>query len=383
MSDLCRALRCLLFATLLTSCLGVYARDILIVPIGFSGPLTGMSEVYGRSLVNAVRLAIDQANQRNLVIDNKKAVFTLLAQDDKHDAHLAVLVANYLIQAGAVGVIGNTNTTNSMITGKTYDAAHLAHISPATTGRGFTQQGYGSAFRVVGHDDAGVSYLSRYLLDDLGVKRISVIDNMTPFGTGVANAFASAVTAAGGEIISRSTVNGRTSDFNAVIEDVRNKKPELIFFGGNAEQAAVLARNMKRLNLNIRVASALAGAAGPIFLEVAAGGADNTIAIEAGLPPEKMPEWKRFENAYRARYDNVINPFTVFAYDATNVLIEAIRQANSIDRQKVVDSLHAIKYRGVTGMISFDASGDLNNPGFTVYQVRKQKWQAVKVFNAR
>lgn len=115
------------------------------------------------------------------------------------------------------------------------------------------------------------------------------------------------------------------------------------------------------------------------FLELAQKDGDGVTALEPGLAIEKMPGGKAFEQAYQARYKTHIELHAPFAYDGVGVLIAAIEKADSIDPQKYLPVLRASQYQGVTGLIAFDAEGNLKDPTFTVYQVKANKWQPVSV----
>jgi len=359
------------------------AEDSVVVQIGFSGPLSGMSEAYGRSLFHAAQLAVDQANSpANAplnVIDGKSVRFVLAALDDKQDMNMSILVAKYFVQSEVVGVIGNTNTTNSLATSAIFDEAHLAHISPASSGRNYTRMGHRSAFRVVGHDEQAIYSLVPYLLGDMHAKKIAIISNETLFGMGISGKFEKALQDFQKPAFMRENISGRTYDFNAVLDHIQEAGVDYLFFGGNAEQAAMLARSMQRKGVTARLISAMAGTAGDNFLKVAGTASEGVIALEYGVPPDKMTGWKKFYSSFNTAYADGINPFTVCSYDATNLLIEAVREANSTDRKKIVEQLHNIKYKGVSGNISFDETGDLLSPTFTVYQVSNLKWQPIKV----
>jgi len=353
------------------------------VLIGYSGPLSGLSASYGKSMMNAVQLAIDETNQRRNIIAGKKVFYKLSAHDDREDTHMAVTVAKYLVQSPVVGVIGNTNTTNSMSTAPLFEAARLAHISPSTSGRNYTRMGYRSSFRAIGHDEQAIDILVPYLLDDLHMARIAMINSRTQFGTGIGAQFAQALRENGADLLIHDTVSGRTFDFNAALNHIRHARVELIFFGGSVEQAVMLARSIKRKHIKARLVSAMAGVAGEYFRNNAGVDGEGSISLEYGLPAEKMPGWNQFAARYRKTFSDQINPFTVCAYDATKVLIAAIEQANSTDRKRIVDALHTIHYHGVTGAIAFDARGDLIKPFFTLYEMHNLRWHAVKIVQAK
>lgn len=361
----------MLFLTLSLQC---HATDDDLVLIGFSGPLSGTSQNYGQSLKNAVQLAIDEANQKTNLIEGRKVRFKLLAQDDRQDANMALSVARYLLLSPVVGVIGNTNTTNSMLTAPLFEAGNLAHISPATSGRDYTRMGHRSSFRTIGHDEDAVHRLTSLVLQELQAKRVAILNSQTGFGVGIGNLFQKALENKKQPVIMRESVSNYTSDFNAVLDNFNKAEPDVIFFAGNAEQAAMLVRSMKRKQVKARLITAMAGVAGTDFLALAGDASEGMLTLEYGLPPEKMPGWKKFQASYSKAYSGEINPFTVCAYDAVNVLIEAVRQANSTNRRAIIDKLHTIQYKGVSGPISFDKNGDLNAPVFTLYEAHQLKW---------
>lgn len=115
------------------------------------------------------------------------------------------------------------------------------------------------------------------------------------------------------------------------------------------------------------------------FLQLAQNEGEGVIALEPGLAVAQMPGGKAFEDAYKTRFKSNIELHAPFAYDGVGVLIAAIEQANSTDPQKYLPVLRAISYPGVTGTLAFDAQGNLQNPSFTVYQVKANQWQPVSV----
>jgi branched-chain amino acid transport system substrate-binding protein len=376
--------RCYLSLLIFLVCAGLfmrcYAADTEVIQIGFSGPLTGISASYGQSMRQAAQLAIDEANRQSNTVAGRKVHFELNAQNDRQDNNLAVIVANYFVKSEVVGVIGNTNTTNSLATAPIFDAAHLAHISPATTGVAFTARGDKTAFRLIGQDKQAIDKLTPFLVRDLKAKKIAIVSNQTAFGNGICDLLEAALGQEKGVMYLRqNTSSSNTFDFNQLLDQIQDSNADLLFFGGNADQAAMLARSVKRKNLPIKLVSAMAGAASDNFIALAGEESDGVISLESGVPPNKMPGWKKFSNSYRKAYGNNINPFTATTYDATNVLIKAIREANTLDRKKIAEKLHTITYAGVTGAISFDQAGDLPHPPFTIYRVEDHQWRPLKI----
>ncbi|CAI1550558.1 Leucine-, isoleucine-, valine-, threonine-, and alanine-binding protein precursor [Serratia proteamaculans] len=346
--------------------------------IGLAGPLTGPSARIGKDLENGAQLAIADVNAQKPTLKGQPVTFKLLSEDDQSDPRTAVAVAQRLVDEGVAGVVGHWNTGTSIPAARIYHDAGIAQVAPVATGHGYTQQGFDTSFRVMGHDDDGGNYAGEYAVKVLKAKRIAVIDDRTAFGQGLADEFIKSLAAQGVQPVAREYVDDKTVDFSAVLTTLRSKNADLIFFGGVDSQAAPLARRIKQLGMNTPLMGA-GGFVSQTFLTLAQKEGEGVVALEPGLPLEQMPGGKAFEQAYRDRYKTHIELHAPFAYDATRVLIAAIEQAQSADPADYLPKLRAIHYQGVTGTIAFDAQGNLQQPSFTLYRVVDGKWQPQSV----
>ncbi|MFK3725805.1 branched-chain amino acid ABC transporter substrate-binding protein [Pseudomonas monteilii] len=369
--------RCTL-ASLVLLTLGGHAYADQQVLIGLAGPLTGPSARIGKDLENGAQLAIDAANARHPKIGGEAVTYKLVSEDDQSDPKTAVSVAQRLVDADVVGVVGHWNTGTSIPAARVYHDAGIAQVAPVATGHAYTQQGFDTSFRIMGHDDDGGQVAGRYALDTLKARRIAVIDDRTAFGQGLADQFVKSVEAGGSTVIAREYVDDKTADFSAVLTSIRAKNPDLVFFGGVDAQAAPLARRMKQLGIKATLMGA-GGFVSQTFLSLAQKEGEGVIALEPGLAVEQMPGGQAFARQYQERFHAPIELHAPFAYDGVGVLIAALEKADSTDPERYLPVLRASQFQGVTGLISFDTEGNLKNPTFTVYQVKDNTWQPVSV----
>jgi len=348
------------------------------VLIGYAGPLSGMSAGVGKSMANAVQLAIDEANKRGLQIQGVPVQLQLLAQDDRTNPRTAEFVARYLVRSRVVGVIGHWNSNASLAAAPIYNAAGVIQISPASMSTLYSRLGNRAAFRTVGNNSGAGSHTADYAVNTLQLRRFLVVDDGTAFGHGFVEQFSLAAKQSGANIVGAHTVSDKTSDFNAVLVDAARLRPDAILFGGLDMQASTLARSIKRRKLPLRFIGS-SGSVGLPFLRAAGADGNGSVVLEPGLPMEKMPGWKSFEKNYMQKFDSSIELYATFSYDAAQVLIAAMRQANSLEPKKVAEALHDIRFSGVTGTISFDQTGDLNHPAFTIYEMVDQRWVVRKI----
>jgi branched-chain amino acid transport system substrate-binding protein len=123
------------------------------VRIGHVAPLTGGIAHLGKDNENGARLAIEEANAAKLKIDGKDVKFTLVAEDDQADPKVGTTVAQKLVDAKVVGVVGHLNSGTSIPASPIYNQAGIPVISGSATNPKLTEQGFKTQFRVVARDD--------------------------------------------------------------------------------------------------------------------------------------------------------------------------------------------------------------------------------------
>ena len=347
------------------------------VRIGHVAPISGGIAHIGKDTENGVRMAIEQANARGLVIGGNKIKFELLAEDDAGDPRQATTVAQKLVDAKVNGVVGHLNSGTTIPASRIYNEAGIPQISPAATNPKYTQQGYSTAFRVVANDGQLGGALGRYAVDVLKASKIAVIDDRTAYGEGIATEFVKAAKkqSKNVSIVTQQFTNDKATDFNAILTAIKDKKPDLVFFGGLDAVAGPMLRQMKQLGINVK----FVGGDGICTGEIAklAGDAlvdDQLICAEAGgVVDADKKGLDAFKLAFKKRFNVEVQIYSPYAFDAANAMIAAMQKANSVEPAKYLPQLAKIKYKGVTGPVAFDAKGDVKDGTLTLYTYKGGK----------
>ena len=345
-----------------------------VVKIGQSSPLTGPQAHIGKDNDNAVRLAIDEINAAKPSIDGKPVTFEVMSEDDQADPKTATIVAQRMIDAGIVGVVGHLNSGATIPASKVYSDNNIPQVSPSATAIKYTAQGFKTAYRVMTNDEQQGKVLGAYAAK-LG-KKVAIIDDQTAYGQGLAAEVEKAAKAAGAEVVAVEHTNDKATDFTAILTSIKGKAPEVIFFGGMDPQAAPIAKQMHQLGMTAQLLGG-DGMQTPKFIELAGTDAEGTIASIPGLPLDKMPKGAEFKQKFEAKYGQ-IQLYAPYAYDAAYVMVDAMKRANSTDPAKYLPELAKTNYDGVTGKISFDAKGDLTSGPITLYKVQGGKWTTLE-----
>jgi len=364
------------FASLCMVGCGQKQNDTGVVRIGSVSPLTGPQTHIGKDNENGARLAVDEINAQGLMLGGKPVKLELISEDDQAEPKTATIVADKLLDAGVVAVIGHLNSGTTIPASKRYHDAGIPQISPSATAVAYTAQGFKTAYRVMANDAQQGKALGQFAVTRLGAKRVAIIDDRTAYGQGLADEFEKSAQAAGAAVIAREFTNDKATDFTAILTSIKGKTPDLLFFGGMDPQAGPMAQQMKRLGMNIKLLGG-DGMQNANFLKLAGAEAEGMLASSPGLPLDVMPGGTTFKRKFEAKY-GPIQLYAPYAYDAVHVLVEAMKRADSAEPAKVIAVLPQTHHQGVTGPIRFDAKGDTQDGAVTLYEVKNGAWAVLE-----
>lgn len=357
------------------------SEAVQTVNIGFAAPLTGPQAHYGKGYQNGVQMAIDDVNAENPTLGGKKVQFTLMAEDDMADPKSATQVAQKFVDAKVAGMIGHFNSGTSIPASKIYNDAGLPQIAMATA-PAYTAQGFKTTFRSMTSDTQQGSVIGKFVVEKLNAKKMAIIDDRTAYGQGLADEFEKAAKAAGATIAKREFTNDKETDFTAILTSIKGAKPDIIFFGGADAQSGPMVKQKTRLGITAPLVSGEMTRS-DTFLTLAGTDANGTIASMAGVPIEQMPGGNAFLERYKAKYGEM-EVYSPYGYDATRVLLAAMKNADSAEPAKYLPELARINYKGVTSAhITYDEKGDLKDGGITVYKVENGKWVVMETIGAK
>jgi branched-chain amino acid transport system substrate-binding protein len=358
----------------------VYAQE-LVVKIGHVGPTSGAIAHLGKDNENGAIMAVEELNAKGVTIGGKKAKFVLVAEDDAGDPKQGTAAAQKLVDSNVNGVVGHLNSGTTIPASKLYSDAGIPQVSPSATNPKYTRQGYKTTFRVVADDVALGGSLGKYAVNELKGKNIAVIDDRTAYGQGVADEFEKAAKAAGATIVGREFTSDKAVDFNAILTNIKGKKPDVIFFGGMDAVAGPMIRQMKSLGIAAKFMGGDGICSGELPKLAAGAMADGQVvcAEAGGVEGAAKKGMEDFYAAYKKRFGIDVQVYAPYVYDALNTMVAAMVKAGSAEPAKYLPALAAIEYKGVTGNIAFDSKGDIKNGALTLYTYKGGKREQIAV----
>jgi len=350
------------------------------VTIGIGAPLTDGAVALGKGMVNGANLAVAQANETSEVQDLGLVIATVNGDDKGDPATGGTVATQFAANPTLVGVMGHLNSGVTRVAVKIYNAANIVQVSPANTAVDLTQMGMTNYFRVCTIDSVQGPAGADYSFKTAGKKIAYVVDDSTPYGEGLAAAWAQQFTADGGTVAGTAKTTDKQTDFKSLVTTIKSKNVDIVYYGGIYNAGALLSKQMKEGS----VAVPLMGGDGifdPEYIKLAgAANATGDLATSVGLPLAQLPQGQAFKSAFDAAYPGQeIAAYDAYSFDAANVIIKAIvsvaksmgvdKVATTDGKKAIIAAVAATDFQGVTGQVKFDSNGDTLNKAITVYIV--------------
>lgn len=161
-------------------------------------------------------------------------------------------------------------------------------------------------------------------------------------------------------------------DFKSVLTVIKNTDPELIYFGGIYPEGGLLVKQAREIGLTVPFMSG-DGVIDPKFIEIAGAEAAEGTYLTFSPDPNNIPSAKAFIEQYQKRFGE-LGPYSIYAYDAINIMLKAIEAAGTTDGKAIMDKLHSMEFSGSMGTLRFDAKGDVTVAPYVVWITKGGKF---------
>ncbi|TAM34982.1 MAG: branched-chain amino acid ABC transporter substrate-binding protein [Burkholderiaceae bacterium] len=345
-----------------------FAQDVQVVKIGSVAPMSGSQAHYGKDNANGVLMAVDDLNKENIVIGGKKIKFEAQVEDDAADPKQGTAVAQKLCDSKVAGVVGHLNSGTTIPASKVYSDCGIPMITGAATNPDLMKPGYKTSFRIIANDNALGAGLALYAADTLKLKKVAIVDDRTAYGQGVAEVFKKTAAAKGMQVVDQQYTTDKATDFMAILTSIKSKSPDAIFYGGMDAQAGAMLRQMDQLGMSNVKYFGGDGICTNEIIKIAAGAKslNGVVCAEGGASIAKMPGGTAWKARYDAKYPGQFQIYSPYTYDATMVLVDSMKRANSTDPKVYLPQILKTDYKGVTSTIRFEPNGELVNPTITL-----------------
>lgn len=382
-----KVLRLAMLLVVLTSLLGCASKPKEPYKVGAVFAVTGFNSPLGTPEKQTVEMMVEQINAKGGIDGHPLQV---IVYDTTSDATECVKLVKRLIeQDNVLAVIGPTSTGESLALVDTMTKAEIPLISCAASAQIVTPVAERKwVFKTPQSDVLAINEISEYLAK-IGVKKVGLLCDAGGFGATGRTALVDALPKAGFTIVADEKFGTSDTDMTVQLTKIGGSGAEAIICWGTNPGPALIAKNMKQLNMTMPLINSH-GIANPQFIELA-GDAANGVIFPAGklLVASQLPDsdpqksvlvkyLKDFETKYGA---GTFSTFGGHAYDALAMVVDALAKVGA-DKAKIRDYIeNNIKnYPGTGGMFNMSPTehNGLAKGCFVMIKIAGGKWTWLK-----
>lgn len=345
--------------------------------------ITGPNESLGLDSQYGVEIAIED---RADILGHS---VTLQKEDDGCSAEGGQTAGQKIVSdPSIVAVIGTSCSGAGVPMSQIVCGAGIAMVSPSNTAPVLTDPATRQScyFRTAHNDKVQGAAMANYAYNELGIRKAAAIHDGDPYTEGLASVFRDAFTALGGEIVAFEAEAADATNVEPLLTTVAAAGPELIYYPVFIPLGALITKTAKDVaGLENVILAAADGVQSPDFLEAAGDAAEGMYVSGPDLSFGNTI-YDDFLTKYKAKYGDPASVFHAHAFDAANLIMDAIEKVAKTDdagnmligRQALIDAIGATSsMSGITGTVSCDANGDCADPKIAVSQVTSGAFEAI------
>jgi branched-chain amino acid transport system substrate-binding protein len=348
----------ILIAGLLAACNPQAGSDK--VRIGVFMSTTGTTANFGISSVNGIKMAADEINAAGGI--NGKQV-ELLIQDDRSDAsEAATIVTKFVTQDQVHAIIGEVASSRSIAAAPIAQNAKIPMLTPSSTNPEVTKKG-DYIFRSCFIDPYQGAAIAQFAAKTLGAKTaVIMIDRKNDYSTGLGKFITETFTKMGGKMVATQSYQEGDQDFNAQLTSLKGSNPEVIFVPGYYNDVGLIAKQARDKGITVPLIGGDGWDSEQLY-KIGGTALNGSYFTNHYSPFDTEPKVQKFVNDYKSRYGSIPDALAATAYDAANIMFDAIKRSKSLSGPDIRDALAATNaFPGVTGTVTFNQQHDAVKP---------------------
>jgi branched-chain amino acid transport system substrate-binding protein len=325
------------------------------VKVAVAFPMTGDNAEYGKSFLTAIEIKVDEWNKNGGVLGRN---IELVSYDDKNVGEEAASIAQKIVSdPEIVGVIGHFSSGVSMVAAPTYQENKVIEISNTASHPDYSSIG-NYIFRNNTVISSEIDVLEDIIENDLKLTKVGVIAIQTDWGAtagGIAEEMIDANPNL--ELVAREDVLEGSDDYSLAIAKLKEAGTEVVITVGMYPLIAPVAKQYKAVDSEIKILG-LSNAYAQQLIELGGEDVEGVMFPVSFYADADNEETKKFVTAYTEKFGSEPSALAAQAYDSVGILLEAVKQNGSTDKESLRDTLNGLTYPGITGETKFDEIGD-------------------------
>lgn len=371
---------CLVFIFVLSGVLAGCGSNTDTIKIGSIGPLTGESSIGGLDELDGKKMAVEDFNAKGGINGKKVELFS---EDDASQPSQSAAAAMKLInQNKVVALVGAQNSNCTLAIMEVLSKYKIPGVTPGSSSPTITSSGNQWITRAFPGDEIQAGALVTYAKDKMSVKKIGVLYVNDDFGKGGLKAITAAAEKQGIQVVSESFM-GEDKDMRTQLTKLRNANIDGLFIWCQYVPGSLIMKQAREMAWNVQ----FYGSTGILHsktAELSGGAYAGTINSVPFIPNLPDPEKQNWVKRYKDKFSKEPSQNSARAYDATMLLLEAIKRANSSDPKVIQEAIRSTQdYPGLQGKISIDKNTGEYIGDVMIVKAENSGWSFIQTVSSK
>ncbi|SHH20185.1 ABC transporter substrate-binding protein [Pollutimonas bauzanensis] len=311
--------------------------------IGIIAALSGGGTAWGLSLQRGVQIALDEVNQQGgLKVAGKTYTLKSVAYDDQYNAAQARTAAERLVNQEKVkiifGPVGSPGALGSLpVTQPAKVLQFVDGYAPAIL-KNEWKGAY--IFRVGNSNREFAEPIVKWIKQTMPeIKKVGMIVPNDATGQAAVPILAEAYKKHGYEVWTEYYERG-SKEFTPLLVRMMSQNVDLFELNSNAPgEAGLLVKQARQVGFKGTILQS-GGAGIEEAIEIAGPLAEGFLKYD--VIDSSLPQVKAFLDVYNKKYSGIMGGLAPVYYNATHIVLEAIRRADSLDTSKIRDEIEKL-----------------------------------------
>jgi len=332
------------------------------VKIGWFGPETGDSALWGQAELATVKMMAEDYNAKGgITVGGKKYKVEIVAYDDKGDSVEAVNVVKRLIyQDKVVAIVGAQGSGEAIPVAPLVNEAKVPLVASTATNPKVTVNDDGSVnafmFRACFTDPYQGKVAAYFASQKMKKQKAAILMTIDdPYSTGLSQYFKESFEKLGGKVVAEVSYTSGEKDFRAPLTKIKAANPDIIFIPAYYNDVALAAKQARELGIKQIL---LGGDGWPSENLVSLAGKALEGCMFINHLDMDGPEAKPMRDEYKKKYGKNAELNSYMVFDALSMVVDAMQRAKSVEPVAIQKALTTTNFKGVTGNIRIGKNHD-------------------------
>jgi branched-chain amino acid transport system substrate-binding protein len=344
------------------------------IKIGYIAPFTGSAAEFGTNGWRGIQLALEEINARGVTVGGESYKVEIVRYDSKCEPTEAVANMRKLaLEDKVVGILGDHCSSCCRGIAPLATEYKIPGITIECAADNVTKPGEEYFFRMRPSMGLMAPLITPKILQLTGARKVGYLGVNDDYGRSFVDSFKDSFGKAGASTAVEIYFERGNTDFMSFLNQIRQASPDVVLYVGTASEGAMIVKQAQEIGVSRTVKFIGSEEMGEMELVSLAGAEAVEGTYSVALWGDVASD---FEKKVQDKFKAPMHYAIIFAYDALNVMVDAIERAQSLDSTAIKDALLETDYQGLEGHIKFETFDGFRNQGR--YTPSFIKWEGGK-----